>query len=271
MNNSFGTYDADVLALAAQEENPLYNISGSVNTWNVTFWSSGAQPAGAYNVLVAGSPEGGWGAYPNYTSLAGAITSAGGTSSYFGSRVMLTGQDADWHYMNEPGGAPDSSSPTHGFNGPAGFLIDAINWAGSGTGMGGVMLATGDELDAGGSLPNQLNLYSFFAGSGHDAGYDDSVNIPAAYATYPINLGLTSAGLSGWETSAHESFEGYDPTKWTAINEGATLADPITIVSAQAASGGTGGSGVPDNGLTLAMMAFGLAGLGVYARRTATA
>jgi len=36
-------------------------------------------------------------------------------------------------------------------------------------------------------------------------------------------------------------------------------------------TGGTGGSGVPDNGLTLAMMALGLAGLGVYARRTANA
>jgi len=257
------TYVANIETLATQEENPLFNVSGSVNTWNITFWNGGAQPAGAYNVLVAASPEGGWTQYPNYTSLAGAITGAGGTSSYFGSRVMLTGQDADWHYQNNPG--PGN------FNGPAGFLIDAINWAGSGSGMGGVMLATGDELDGGGALPGQLNLYSYFAGSGHDAGYDDSVNIPAAYSTYPINLGLTSAGLSGWETSAHESFMGYDPTLWTAINEGATLADPITIVSAQFASGGTGGSGVPDNGLTLAMMALGLAGLGVYARRTAKA
>ena len=47
---------------------------------------------------------------------------------------MVTGQDADWHYINCPG--------PRNFDGPQGFLLDAINWAGSGTGMGAVFLGT---------------------------------------------------------------------------------------------------------------------------------
>ncbi|OYV74588.1 MAG: hypothetical protein B7Z66_15915 [Chromatiales bacterium 21-64-14] len=65
------------------------------NSWSITYWGSGAMPTGSYNALVVASPEGGWNTYPNY----GALVSAAPT---FGSRVMVTGQDADWHYLNHP-------------------------------------------------------------------------------------------------------------------------------------------------------------------------
>lgn len=240
-----GTYEADVNALVAAEENPLFNVSGSVNTWNVTFWTGGAMPTGSFNALVVASPQGGWSTYPDYTSLTSSVTSAS-----FGDRVMLTGQDADWHYMNYPG--PSA------FDGPAGFLIDAINWAGSGTGMGGLLLA-----DGGSEAPSTVQfMYSMFAGVGSDVGYDNTVNIPSAYASFPINTGLTSAGLSDWSTSAHASFSGYDSTLWTAINVGPDLVGgtgaPITLVSAATASGGTGGS-VPDSTSTAGLLFLGLA------------
>lgn len=60
-----GTYKTNIDALAAQEENAALNGSGSVNTWDVTFWSGGPEPTGMYNVSVVASPEGSWSAYPD--------------------------------------------------------------------------------------------------------------------------------------------------------------------------------------------------------------
>src|SRR5438105_549649 len=113
-------YNGDVLNLAAAAPG-----APGANTWNVTFWSGGARPTGDFNVLVVASPIGGWSANPTYGALSASFPT-------LGDRLMLTGQDADWHYMNSPGPA--------NFNGPKGFLLDGINWAGSGTGMGAVFL-----------------------------------------------------------------------------------------------------------------------------------
>lgn len=242
-----GSYVSAVNNLVSQEQNPAFNLTGSVNTWNVTFWSSGAKPAGTFNVLVAASPEGGWLSYPDYSALiAGA-----GTAADYGNRVMLSGQDADWHYINGPGSTP--------FDGPSGFLIDAINWAGSGTGMGGVFLGA------------DTAVYSIFPGSGSSTiTGTNSVLIPAPVATFPINTNLTSDGLSNWNTSAHRDFSGYDSSIWEAINlnGNSPTVDPITIVTKATAGGGTtpGGATVPDSGSTLALSAMALALLG-FARR----
>ncbi len=237
-----GSYEAAINNLVAQEENPLFNTA-SVNTWNVTFWTGGAMPAGSYDVLVGASAIGGWSSYPSY----GALTSAVNASS-FGSRVLLTGQDADWHYINTPGSA--------NFNGPAGFLIDAINWAGSGTGMGGVFLNTGLEGSMFGGPFGILGT-----GSG-----DNTVNIPPAYASFPINEDLTSAGLSSWNTSAHESFNA-DPTLWASINTGGG-GEFVTVVTKETADGGTGG--VPEPTTVFGGMALaGLAASRVLRRKTA--
>jgi len=236
-----GTYEADVNNLVTQEENGAFNTSGSVNTWNVTFWSGGAMPAGSYNVLVAASSEGPWSSTPNYASLTGALN-----ASSFGSRVMLTGQDADWHYANFPG--PGN------FNGPAGFLIDAINWAGSGTGMGALMLGGSSHTFAFTGIGSVNNINN------------NTVVIPPAFASFPINSGLTSAGLSGWSISAHEDFTGVDHTLWTPINQDGS-GDDITIVSAATASGGTTGGGtVPEASSTFALTFLGVAFLAGFAR-----
>jgi hypothetical protein len=238
-----GSYIGAINNLVAQEENPLFNVA-SVNTWNITYWNGGAMPTGAFNVLVTASPQGGWSSYPDFTDLL-AAPGANAASDY--GRVMLTGQDADWHYQYSPG-------PTN-FDGPAGFLIDAINWAGSGTGMGGVFLgSTG---------------LGIFGDIGTDIGGDNTVDIPPSEASFPINVGLTSAGLSDWDTSAHTSFEGFDPTLWNGINIGPDLDGgmvPITIVTASAASGGTGGGTVPDAASTSLLVVLGLASI-VAARR----
>ncbi|MBI2002292.1 MAG: PEP-CTERM sorting domain-containing protein, partial [candidate division NC10 bacterium] len=129
----------------------------------------------------------------------------------------VTGLDADWHYLNGPGSTP--------FNGPQGFLIDAINWAGSSTGMGGVFL-------------NAFGVTVMFSGLGTDTlSTGNVVNIPGAFASFPVNEGLTSAGLSNWSSSPqgshHEIWTGTDPSLWTAIH---TTTDGggggVTLVSA---------------------------------------
>ena len=48
---NIATYEARITALAAQELNPVFNVSGSVNTWNITFWDTAVKPTGAYDVL----------------------------------------------------------------------------------------------------------------------------------------------------------------------------------------------------------------------------
>jgi hypothetical protein len=210
-----GTYHGAVSNLEAQEES-AFNVA-SLNNWNITFWDGGAMPSGSFDVLVTASPQGGWSASPEYSSLLGSVS-----GSSFGDRVLLTGQDADWHYIYGPGASS--------FDGPAGFLIDAINWAGSGSGMGGVIL--GAELASDLFGPSAVDV----------SGGGNTVIIPGPMASFPINEGLTSAGLSNWNTSAHEAFS-FD-SSWTAINlDGAGGA--ITIVSTATVDGGTDGA-VPE-------------------------
>jgi len=217
------SYNQNVLNLAAAAPG-----APGGNTWNVTFWASGAIPAGSFNVLVVASPQGGWSVNPNYASLD--ASGLAGTFDPTAQRLMVTGQDADWHYMNSPG-------PTN-FNGPKGFLLDAINWAGSGTGMG--LLALGDVGQA--RLLINAAGDAAFAETG---GSTEDVRIPAAEASFPINTNLTSAGLSNWGTSAHDTFSISNATIWDGINtNGASTTSFVTIVSAAEAGGGI--SGVPS-------------------------
>lgn len=234
----------------------------SINTlatsqgWNVTYWGSGAMPTGAFNVLVIASPEGGWNPYPDYSALNSGVPT-------FGDREMLTGQDADWHYINSPGPA--------NFDGPQGFLADSINWAGNGTGLGLVALGT-DGIGCGATL----GLTGF--SSECDAA-TDNVQIPGPVAGYPVNAGLTSAGLSNWSSSAHVGFWDLS-SAWTAINvDGSNSCGGassgftcyVTILSAATAGGGTGTS-VPEPA-ELGMFGLGLALIGLFAglRRRPTA
>jgi hypothetical protein len=218
--------------------------AGSVAGDTVTFWDSGPIPTGTFNVLVIASPQGGWTTAPDYSAL----TAAGLTQASFGSRLMLTGQDADWHNIFHPGPLAD---------GPGGFLFDSINWAGSGTGMG--LVALGQDG----------TLVGVTAGYTTNGAATNNVVIPTAFATFPINTGLTSAGLSNWGTSAHVGFSNLDTTIWTGINVDGNVCGPtgacnefVTIVT----NGGSGGIGTPEPG-TLVMFGSGIIGLAGLVRR----
>ena len=183
-------------------------------------------------MLVVASPQGGWNSYPDYT----AVNAAGLT---FGSRQLATGQDADWHFINGPG-------PTN-FDGPRGFLRDAINWAGNGTGLGLVMLG-GTTLTGFGSL-------------GPSSGETNNVVIPGPVAGFPINTGLTSAGLSNWSTSTHDIWLSPDLTIWTGINIDGDLGGFVTLVT----EGGLGDIAGAETPLPAALPLFasGLGALGL--------
>jgi|SRR5579872_1274705 len=251
--NAGGTvgYQADVTYLAG-----LAPVSPGGNTWDVTFWTGGAMPTGTFNVLVVPSPIGPWGTNPDYTALDTAAPSFDPTKQ----RVMLSGQDADWHFMNHPGGAPDSLDPAHGFNGPEGFLLDSINWAGSGTGMGLVALGQ----DGAGDCSGGATLATGGGFTSSTCTNNDKVVIPGDVASNPVNTGLTTAGLSNWFESSHQDFTALS-SAWQGINvdgsfpNGPSGSDAtcststpdancnfVTIVSANSAGGGIGGGSVPE-------------------------
>lgn len=231
------------------------------NAWNITFWDSGPKPVGSFNTLVVASQIGGWTTDPNYAAL----TAAGLTEASFGNRVMVTGQDTDWHYLNGPGDGTTAQS----FNGPRGFLANAINWSGSGTGLGAVVMAA----DAG---------FSLFSGLGTESSGTDDVRIPSAFTGLPINSGLTSAGLSNWGESAHESWSGTDTTKWAQINvAGESCSDPsanpdassctnfVTLIKAAEAGGGLGdGATATPEPSTMLLLGTTLAGFSARLWRT---
>lgn len=243
MLSTFGAHEAQAIGIlwytGGVTDTPDYKVSFNAlaasspggNPWSIVYWDSGPKPAGTFNTLVVASQIGGWTTNPDYTAL----TASGLTEASFGNRVMITAQDADWHYLNNPGDGTTGQA----FNGPRGFLANAINWSGSGSGLGAVII----DANAGFALFSGL-------GSKTDAN-EDNVKIPAEYTGLPINTGLTSAGLSNWGQSAHTSWTGTDTTKWAQINvlggtcsdtsanpAAASCTDFITLIKAEEAGGG---------------------------------
>lgn len=207
----------------------------STATWTITHWYNGqAKPAGTFDVLVVGS----YSSYAKQSLLNNLPT--------FGDRIFVTGQDADYHLANTPGST--------NFNGPRGFLRNAINWAASGTGMGVVELSPGE----GAISLAELGI----TGISGDKGYTDKVVIPATVASFPVNANLTTAGLSNWGTSAHDAWTTIS-SAWTAINtDGGT--GIISLVSTATAALDI--AGVPEPA-SLALVGMGVLGLAAVRKR----
>jgi len=184
-----------------------------------------------------------------------------------GSRTFLTSQDADFHYRGFPGPIDD---------GPRGFLIDAVNRAASGAGLGIVSLPDGFSgtgslwwTAEGSFLKAELEGFNQYF-------QDDSVFLGVGQEGFPVNEGLTSAGLSNWSISSHAGFlasiPGYETIDFEDAGSGGRA---ITIVTEGFADAPTDPTD-PDNPevrgeiplpAPVAPLALGLAGLGVLRGR----
>ncbi|MGQ8363913.1 hypothetical protein [Glaciecola sp. 1036] len=222
------SYNANITELANEAATFDPNSDGN-NTWNLTLWDNSVMPTpdfSAYDVLVIGSYL--TGSFNMGQTPDGVLANRAQIENARGSRTLITGQDADWHDLNN---RPDQD------DGPKGFLINAVNWAASGTGLG--VVAMPDQINSAGwwmdpesFLRNELmGNVNYFNTNG--------VFLGAGQETFPINEGLSSAGLSNWNTSSHVIFDDIDG--YVGINfEGPnSTGRAITIVTEGQEDGGT--------------------------------
>ncbi len=266
------TYNTDIATLAAGGVNDAStydpDLDGS-NTWTIDFWTAGLPDFDDYDVLVIGS-----------TCVPGCPGAGAGSTTFFdlgvtpdlvlaneaaldtarGDRTFVSGQDADWHFTLDPN-AVDSADARA-------FLVNAVNWAASGTGLGVVVLADGYPASDTGWLDHADSFLAADIGNSRTMFNNESVVIPGPVeAAFPINEGLNDASLSDWGISSHTRFEKalLDPLVWTTINDLGTDPDyAITIVSTATAGGAT----VAEPG-TLALLGLGLLGFARSRRKSA--
>ena len=241
----YGNYNTKISEIADRASTFDPEGDGSLD-WNLTIWNpqDPAPDFSDYDVLAIGT---GWGL--NFNPI---FNNQEAISAARGNRTFLSGQDADIHY-NSRIVRPD---------GPFGFLVNAVNWAGSGEGMGIVSLPDGHSpksqnwwLNDRSFLKNELEGYvSYFP--------EQRVVIPTETSDFPVNEGLTTAGLSNWNTSAHAEFDKNIPGYLSINDAGSRLGYSVTIVTASEADGSTDGAKtVPEPSSILGLFALG--GLGV--------
>ena len=253
-------YNTKMSQLAAQA--PTFDPEGDGSLdWNLTIWNpqDTAPNFSDYDVFVIGTAVK-VGNFFDFDST-GIFNNKEAISAARGNRTFLTGQDADSHYTG--------SRP----NGPLGFFVNAVNWAGSGEGMGIVALTDGVGPHHPISRDWWLNDRSFLKDEleGYVTYFDtDNVVIPTHTSDFPVNAGLTTAGLSNWVTSSHAAFNKSIPG-YLSINDAGSLPGyAVTIVTASEADGGTGGQEterVPEPTSTVAIVGLAIALFGYKPKR----
>ncbi|GFZ90886.1 PEP-CTERM sorting domain-containing protein [Okeania sp. KiyG1] len=254
--DAYNTKISELAALA-----PTFDPEGDGSLdWNLTFWNS-LDPTpnfSDYDVLAIGT--GSKAGIFNFDPT-GILNNKDAISTARGNRTFLSGQDADAHYFGTPGPRP---------NGPLGFLVNAVNWAGSGEGMGIVVLPDGH----GGvnSPPSSRQRWWFNDRSflkdeleGYVSYFNtNSVVIPTETSDFPVNEGLTTVGISNWNLSSHATFNKNIPGYLSINDAGSRPGYAVTIVTASEADGGTLGDEIetiPEPGSIFGL--FLLGGFGV--------
>ena len=188
----------------------------SSSTWEITQIHSpdttlSAATALTYDVVVVG-----W--TTSNSSLTGFSSALDPTTS----RIFMTSQDADYH-------STYGSGSSRSFDGPKGFLRNAVNWAAGGSGTGYVFLNMGNATSYSSLMTSAANT----ALGTISSTISDDIRIPTAVAGYAINQNLTTTGLSTWGSSAHGKATGINSAYWTGINTiGASTTDFVTLISA---------------------------------------
>lgn len=199
---------------------------GSGVRWEVTFFGPD-EPApdfSAFDVLVTQSSL----FFDVDFDYTGILDNKAAIEAARGSRTLVTGLDPDYHYI--------FSGPVD--DGPRGTLVNFINWAGSGSGLG--IVALDNEDAAWWHKPDSFlsdELVGFTIG---DCCGDKF--IPEFAADYPINAGVTDAGLA--LSSGRATHTGFDLAMpgYVGIHQSIGNEDELTgttMVTAAEAAGAT--------------------------------
>ncbi|MDQ3185096.1 MAG: PEP-CTERM sorting domain-containing protein [Pseudomonadota bacterium] len=222
------------------------------SSWNLTYWEAGGATPDLveFDVLVIESGEafdtgapGGPSATPDYSGI---LNNKAAIEAARGDRAVITAADSDFHAIrgdtgNIPGDpetsaggrrcAPVLTSP-HCWDGALGHLVNAVNWAAGGNGVGIVSFLDGEHpgsfwwVDENSFLRSELDGRVIYAGS------EQNPIINPLQATHPLNSGLTSKGLSDWNNSFHAFFlpvEGYTQIVGSSLRPGYSVAIATSV------------------------------------------
>ena len=236
---------ADPLSQYRGATTGINNIAGLASTypegsglaWNLTFFDNNSVTPdfAAYDVLVTESGEafrtgapGGALATPNYDAI---LNNQSAISAARGERTIISGADADFHAIRGDTGRCVASAGCGYWDGARGYLVNMVNWAASGNGLGIVALLDGEFPVLADRWWQKSTSFLHDELAGRVQYFRDNAPVisPAADA-YPLNDGLTSLGLSNWRNSFHAGFvdvPGYTGTVFST----SYLGVPVSIAT----------------------------------------
>jgi len=188
-----------------------------------------------------------------------------------GDRTFLTGADADVHALGgNTGNAPvregfrvTCNPPLVGRNcwdGALGHLVNAVNWASQGRGLGIVSMVAAEFPNSRWWLDRDSFLRAELSGLGFHHSLvrifgpgtrENSPEIPESAARHPLNRGLTSKGLSDWNNSFHAGFSRLIPGYVPIVNSTRYPDLAVAIASAKDSGGHSSGTESPKGSRSL--------------------
>ena len=238
----------------------FYTTLAGAENWNLTFFGpTDPTPVfSAYNVLVIESGEafstgpapGPPFATPDYSGI---LNNEAAIESARGNRTIISGSDADFHAVVGASGVCPGC-----FDGARGYVINSVNWAAAGADLG--ILSFYDGAFPGSFWWDDPNSFLRAELQGYVLDFargENTAIINPVEATYPMNQGLTSLGLSNWHNSFHAGFLASIPGYTATVDSGSHPGYVLSL--ARVAS-------VPEPG-TCALLLAGLGLLGLVGRR----
>ncbi|MEO8306028.1 MAG: hypothetical protein ABI724_18105 [Betaproteobacteria bacterium] len=136
------------------------------------------------------------------------------------------------------------------WDGALGHLVNAVNWAASGRGLGIVSLVAAESPgstwrgDPESFLRSELDGRVTIWGTGGKVRENNPV-IPAATQKYALNYGLTSKGLGNWKNSFHAGFSRPVPGYVSIVDSALYPNTSVGIATAKFAGAGANGPEPP--------------------------
>lgn len=197
---------------------------GGGSAWSLVWFGPGDAPPdfAKFDVLVihsaepwmTGPAESDVRITPNYSGI---LRNKAAIEAARGSRTFLSGSDADFHAARGDTGHTPIFAPDHGkWDGALGHVVNAVDWAAAGTGLGIVAWYHGEDgpdaywwLHPDSFLKTELEGYvTDFSRDLPGVGRRENTPIISEEgARDPLNRGLTSTGISDWQWSFHGGFD----------------------------------------------------------------